>query len=87
MVRSRLTYSCQTWNINKNQQERIRSTYTSLLRRMIRGGFERKVDENDDETYQFVLSSNKILEICSTEDILDYVKCKLSRTHCQTKEY
>ena len=74
MVRSRLTYSCQTWNINKNQQERIRSTYTSLLRRMIRGGFERKLDENDNETYQFVLSNSKILEICGTEDVLDYIK-------------
>ena len=74
MVRSRLTYSCQTWNINKHQQERIRSAYTSLLRRMVRGGFERKVDENDDETYQFVLSNSKILEICGTEDVLDYVK-------------
>ena len=41
---------------------------------MVRGGFERKVDENDDETYQFVLSNSKILEIRGTEDVLDYVK-------------
>ena len=74
MVRSRLTYSCQTWNINKQQQERIRSAYTSLLRRMVKGGFKRKVDDNDEDTYEFVLSNRKILEICGTEDVLDYVK-------------
>ena len=27
-----------------------------------------------DETYQFVLSNSKILEIYGTEDVLDYVK-------------
>ena len=31
MVRSRLTYSCQTWNINQQQQQRIRSTYINML--------------------------------------------------------
>ena len=51
MVCCRHTYSCQTWNINKLQQERIRSAYTNLLRRMVRGGFKRKVDENDEDTY------------------------------------
>ena len=41
---------------------------------MVRGGFKRKVDENDEDTYEFVLSNRKILEICGTEDVLDYVK-------------
>ena len=41
---------------------------------MVRGGFKRKVDENDDDTYQFVLSNQKISETCGTEDVLDYVK-------------
>ena len=27
MVRSRLTYSCQTWNINQEQMNRVNSTY------------------------------------------------------------
>jgi len=37
MVRNRLTYSFQTLNINQQQQQRIRSSYTSMLRKMIRG--------------------------------------------------
>ena len=42
---------------------------------------KRKIDENDDETYQFVLSNSKILEICGTEDVLDYVKCMQANGH------
>ena len=41
---------------------------------MVRGGFEIKVDENDDEASQFVLSNRQCLQICGTEDVLDYVK-------------
>ena len=51
-----LTYLCQTLNINQHQHEQIRSAYTSFLRRIVRGRFGRKVDENDDGTYQRVLS-------------------------------
>ena len=36
MVRSRLTYSCQTWNITQHQKERIDATYNNMLRKMIR---------------------------------------------------
>ena len=36
MVRSRLTYSCQTWNINQEQMNRVNSTYVNMLRKMIR---------------------------------------------------
>ena len=74
MVRSRLTYSCQTWNINKQQQQRVQSAYISMLRKMIRGGFERTVDENNELTFKYVLSSDDVLHICNTEDVLQYVK-------------
>jgi hypothetical protein len=42
LVRSRLTYSCQTWNINKRQKDRLNSCYTSMLRKMLKNGFIRK---------------------------------------------
>ena len=74
MVRSRLTYSCQTWNINLHQQQRIQSTYVTMLRRMIRRGFERKVDENGDKTYEYVLSNEDVLEICKTENVLEFIR-------------
>ena len=74
MVRSCLMYSCQTWNINQQQQQqRVRSTYINMLRKMIRGGFERRNDDNNEQTFHFVLSSADVLRICETEDILQYV--------------
>ena len=45
-IRSRLTYSRQNWNLTAHQYERIDVTYRNLLRRMVRGGFNR-VSEND----------------------------------------
>ena len=74
MVRSRLTYSCQTWNVNQQQQQQIRSAYVGMLRKMIRGGFDRVVDENNEITFQYVLSSEDVLQICHTEDIMKYVR-------------
>ena len=47
----------------RNLQEKIRSTYASLLRKIVRGGCERNVDENYGETYQLVLSNRKILYV------------------------
>ena len=41
---------------------------------MVKGGFERKVGENDDQTYQFLLSDREILQICGAEDVLHHVK-------------
>ena len=72
MVRSRLTYSCQTWNLNAQQQQRIRSCYNAMLRKMIRRGFERRNgDEND---YSFLITNHELLQICKTEDVITHVE-------------
>ena len=39
-VRSRLTYSCQNWNLTLRQYEKLDVTYRNLLRRMVHGGFK-----------------------------------------------
>ena len=41
LVRSRLTYGCQTWTLDKRQTDKISSVYVTMLRKMIRRGFER----------------------------------------------
>lgn len=72
MVRSRLTYSCQTWNLNVQQQQRIRSCYNAMLRKMIRRGFERRNrDEND---YSFLITNDEVLQISKTEDVISHVE-------------
>ena len=64
-IRSRLTYSCQNWNLSAHQYERIDVTYRNLLRRMVRGGFNR-VSEND---YRFKLNNKSLHSLCGTKDV------------------
>ena len=68
LVRARLTYSCQTWNLSQVQVDRISSSYCSLLRKMVKGGY-RKVDV----TFRFVLSNSDLLKKCQTESIRYYI--------------
>lgn len=68
LVRSRLTYSCQTWGTTKVQIQRLSSVYCSMLRKMIKGGYRRKHD-----SWSYVLSNQDILNISNTEDILQFV--------------
>ena len=72
MVRSRLTYSCQTWNLNQQQQKRVRSCYNTMLRKMIRHGFERRNrDEND---FTFMITNDEVLQLCKTEDVISHIE-------------
>ena len=70
IVRSRLTYSCQTWNTTSRQTDRINSAYTAMLRKMVKGGYRRK---NGTE-WKFVLSNSDLHNICGTENIGEFVK-------------
>ena len=68
LVRARLTYSCQTWNLSQIQVDRVSSSYCSLLRKMVKGGYRKVVG-----TFRFVLSNNDLLRKCRTESIPDYI--------------
>ena len=68
LVRTRLTYSCQTWNLSQVQANHINATYMSMLRKMVKGGYRRQSG-----TYRFVLSNRDLLKKCQTEDIHDFV--------------
>ena len=69
LIRSRLTFGCQTWIITTTQRNRLNSFYCGLLRRMIRGGYKRKEDR-----MAFVMTNDAILGICRTEKIEAYVE-------------
>lgn len=67
IVRSRLTYSCQTWNLNQVQMNRINSCYVGMLRKLVRNGSKREED------YRYLITNDQILQICQTEDIPTFV--------------
>ena len=69
LVRSRLTYGSQTWNINSAQQTRINGFYCGLLRRMVRGGYRRK-----DGSMALVYTNDAIYGMCKTPKIASYIE-------------
>ena len=68
LVRSRLTYSCQTWPLTRKQQQQINSSYMGMLRQMMRNGYRRK-----ERPLIFVLSNEDQLRIWGTSSIEDYI--------------
>ena len=77
LVRSRLSYGCQTWTLSSEQKNRINSFYCGLLRRMVRGGFKRKEDR-----MAFEKTNKDLLDICKTEEMSAFIarqqKCFLA---------
>ena len=69
LVRNRLIYSCPTWTTSTVQQRKINSSYMSMLRNMIKGGYKRKENE-----WGFVYTNDDIKRICDTVDVTEFVK-------------
>ena len=68
LVRSRLTYSSQTWCMTKIQLACVGSAYMAMLRKMVSGGYRRKPN-----SWSYVLTNEHLLRICQTECIKSYV--------------
>ena len=64
LVRSRLTYGCQTWNLTARHSELLNAAYNRMIRMMIRKGFRRKED-----SWSFVLPNIEIYRLCGTEPL------------------
>ena len=64
LVRSRLTYGCQTWTLNNRQKECVNPAYTSMKRKRVCGGYRRKENE-----WGYKLTNQDILSLCKTESI------------------
>ena len=71
LVRSRLTYGCQTWTLTTRKINQLDSTYMTMLRKMIRNGFARIDTQNKEWSYLY--TNRSLLEICKTETIQSYV--------------
>ena len=67
LVRSRLTYSCQTWNATQTQMNKINSVYMGMLRKLVWNG-------SKTEDFKYVITNEEIIEICHTEDIHRFVE-------------
>ena len=68
LVRSRLVYGCQTWSLTVNQLQRIKSCYTTMLRKMLRNGYRRV-----EGTFRYVLTNEQIFKICGTSCVGGFI--------------
>ena len=68
LVRSRLTYACQTWTLDSTQMDHLNSTYISFIRKMVRGGFKRDAD-----SWSFQMTNKHLLRIGRSEDLKTFV--------------
>jgi hypothetical protein len=69
LVRSRLTYGCQTWSCSKNQMNKLNSAYMGFIRRMVKGGFNRR-----DGSWSYCYTNNDLLRISDTPDLYTFVE-------------
>lgn len=46
-IRSRLCYCCETWTLTKRQLQQVETAHINFLRRMVRGGMNRKSSQNE----------------------------------------
>ena len=70
-VWSRLTYSCQNWNLTTAQFVKLDVAYRNLLQRMVRRRFNR-VDTDAD--FRFKIDNEKLHHICHTEDVNLFIR-------------
>ena len=69
LVRSRIAYSCQTWNCTKTQLNQLNSLYLGFIRRMVTGGYKRK-----ENSWSYVFTNKALLELAQTEDLTSFVR-------------
>ena len=71
LVRSRLVYGSQTWNLKKRQINQLDSFYCNHLRKLVKNGYERK-DKDNPENFALKYTNNDILRICDCEKLSDF---------------
>ena len=71
-IRSRLTFNCQNWVLTSAQTNKLDSTWSTFLRKMIRNGYRRK--NTSDKCYKLFYTNNDIHNICKTCNVSTFIK-------------
>ena len=70
LVRSRLLYSCETWNVTKLQMSQLNSQYLTFIRKMMNGGYRRR----DEDSWSLFYTNEDILRIAGATSLHQIVK-------------
>ena len=77
-IKSRLLYSVQAWQLNAKEMKKMEAVWYGFLRRMVKGGFQRKnapknkedVSIPEDEIdWAYKISNQKLLQITNSSEI------------------
>ena len=68
LVRSRIVYACQTWNVTQTQMRKMSSVYTTMIRKMTKGGYKRK-----DGSWSYVHTNADLLRMSKTMPLESFV--------------
>ena len=73
LVRSKLTYAVQSWQLTERQIDKLSAAWNRMLRRMVRGGFARKVPD-DDSNFALKISNVELYKITGCQPLRDFIK-------------
>ena len=71
-IRSKLTYSCQNWNLKSKQCDLLDVSFAEWC-----GGFKR-TDTNDENQFKTKTTNEKLHNICGTHNASDYISIRTS---------
>ena len=71
------TYATQAWDPKEAEMKKLESCWYSLLRRMIRGGWMQKSD--DEESFALKYANSDVQKIVNTLPLRDVVNCQYLR--------
>ena len=70
LVRSRITYSCQTWSTTKTQLAQMNSLYMSFIRKMVNGGYRRR----GEDLWSFLYTNVDLLRMSGASDLTSFIQ-------------
>ena len=73
LVRSKLVYGVQSWQLTERQIAKLSSAWNRMLRRMVRGGFARKFPD-DDVDFSMKISNEKLFGITHSQPLSRFIK-------------
>ena len=72
-VRSRLVYSIQAWAPSAIESQKLETIWHGFLRKMVRGGYQRKNEPNDENVnWSFKYSNAELRNITKTTKLVDF---------------
>ena len=72
-VRSRLVYATQASWPSEAEIKKLESCWYGCLRKMVRGGYRKKKDDSEEETFSFFYTNKDIENIVKTPPLRDFI--------------